>query len=103
MEHARIVGDIKLWVIYEDEAKKDLELKISLDELISADVPKTWEFKVDLPGYYDVLQKVSENTFVKRKLHYTTSGNLHTGSPIRLTLDTHILRTHNLNTLDNWM
>ena len=84
MEHAKIVGDIKLWVVYEDETKKDLELKVSLEDLMSADISKTWEFKMDLPGYYDVLQKVSNNTFIKKRLHYTAKRNLYTSSSIKL-------------------
>ena len=87
MEHAKIVGDIKLWVVYEDETKKDLELKVSLEDLMSADISKTWEFKMDLPGYYDVLQKVSNNTFIKKRLHYTAKRNLYTSSSIKLKLE----------------
>lgn len=97
MEHAKIVGDIKLWVIYEDQTKKDLELKVSLDDLMSADISKTWEFKMNLPGYYDILQKVSNNTFIKRRLHYTAKRNIYTSSAIKLKLEKNYYQTTKAN------
>ena len=97
MEHAKIVGDIKLWVIYEDQTKKDLELKVSLDDLMSADISQTWKFKMDLPGYYDMLEKVSRNTFIKKRLHYTAKRNLYTNSTIKLKLEKNYYRPTTAN------
>lgn len=88
MEHARIVDDLKLWVIYENERLEDGLLKVNIDELVAAKPGTKWvvNYRVGMPCYYDKLQKLSDGTFLKQRVHLTLKGNHNVNSSMRLEL-----------------